>query len=298
MQPFDSIDRLEELASLDPVISRVRSSVRQVIQPQALRDLLHGVWLGHPLHPMLVQVPIGAWTSAAILDLVPKTGPSVSLLIGTGMATAAPAAAAGLVDWSELNQRESRMGLVHAAANSVALVLYGASLLARARGRRARGKALGYAGLASVMVGGLIGGHLSYRNAAGVNHNADAPALGPTDWTDVGRLDELPDGQLARRDVGTFPILLLRRGMRVSALADRCSHLSGPLSEGQLTGDGEPCVVCPWHGSTFRIADGTVVHGPATAPQPMLETRVLSDHVEVRLAQPATATRSASVTAG
>ena len=297
MQPFDSIDRLEELASLDPVIARVRRSVRQVIQPQALRDLLHGVWLGHPLHPMLVQVPIGAWTSAAILDLVPKTGPSVSLLIGTGMATAAPAAAAGLVDWSELNQRESRMGLVHAAANNVALVFYGASLLARARGRRARGKALGYAGLSSVMVGGLIGGHLAYRSAAGVNHNADAPAIGPTDWTDVGRLDELPDGQLARRDVGTFPILLLRRGMKVSALADRCSHLSGPLSEGRLTGGAEPCVVCPWHGSTFRIADGTVVHGPATAPQPVLETRVLSDHVEVRLAA-ATARSRASVTAG
>lgn len=284
MQPFDSLDRLEQLTGLDPVVARVRRTVNSVIQPQAVRDALHGVWLGHPVHPMLVQVPIGAWTSAAILDVVPKTGPSVSLLIGTGMASAAPAIAAGWTDWSALNPAESRTGLVHAAANTTAIALYGASLLARVRGKRMRGKALGFAGLSAVMVGGVIGGHLSYRRAAGANHTADVPDIGPTDWTVVGRLDELPDGQLARRDVGAVPVLLLRRGGTVHALADRCSHLSGPLSEGQLTDGGDPCVVCPWHGSTFRIADGSVVHGPATAPQPVFETRVLSDHVEVRLA--------------
>lgn len=285
MQPFDSLDRLEQLSQLDPVISRVRRSVNSILQPQSLRDLLHGVWLGHPLHPVLVDVPIGAWTSAALLDLVPKTGPAVGLLIGTGMISAVPAAATGLTDWSALNPAESRTGLVHAAFNTTALALYGASLVARVRGRRMKGKALGFAGLTSVMVGGLIGGHLSYRRAAGANHTAEIPDIGPTEWTELGRLDELPDGQLTRRDVGAVPVLLLRRGNRVHALAEHCSHLSGPLSKGTLTGGSDPCVVCPWHGSTFRIADGSVVHGPATAPQPVFDTRVLSDRVEVRLAQ-------------
>lgn len=285
MQLSNTFDRLERLTALDPAVSSVRESVNRLIQPQVLRDLLHGVWLGHPVHPMLVQVPVGAWTSAAVLDLIPRTGPSVSLLIGTGMASALPAAAAGLTDWSELNPAESRTGLVHAAANTAALALYGASLMARARGRRMKGKALGFAGLFAVTVGGAIGAHLSYRRAAGVNHTADVPDLVPPGWTDVGRLDELPDGELVRRDVGSVPVLLLRDGARVKALSERCSHLSGPLSEGRLLRGGDPCVVCPWHGSTFRIADGAVVHGPATAPQPVFETRVLSDHVEVRLTQ-------------
>ncbi len=285
MQPFDSLDRLERLSALDPVVSRVRRSVNSVLQPQSLRDLLHGVWLGHPLHPVLVDVPIGAWTSAALLDLVPRTGPAVGLLIGTGMASAVPAAATGLADWSALNPAESRTGLVHAAFNTTAIALYGASLVARARGRRMKGKALGFAGLTSVMVGGMIGGHLSYRRAAGANHNAQLPDVAPTGWTDVGLLAELPEGKLARRDVGTVPVLLLRRDRQVHALAEQCSHLSGPLSEGELIHEGGPCVVCPWHGSTFRLTDGSVVHGPATAPQPVFETRVLSDHVEVRLTQ-------------
>ncbi len=285
MQLSDTFDRLERLTALDPAVSSVRESVNRLIQPQALRDLLHGVWLGHPVHPMLVQVPVGAWTSAAVLDLIPRTGPSVSLLIGTGMASAVPAVAAGYTDWSELNSAESRTGLVHAAANTTALALYGASLLARARGHRMKGKALGFAGFFAVTVGGAIGAHLSYRRAAGVNHNADVADLAPRGWTDVGRLDELPDGELTRRDVGLVRVLLLRDGSQVRALSERCSHLSGPLSEGRLLPGSDPCVVCPWHGSTFRISDGAVVHGPATAPQPVFETRVLSDHVEVRLAR-------------
>jgi len=284
MQPFDSLDRLERLSALDPLAARMRRLVQQVTATQELRDLLHGVWLGHPLHPVLVQVPIGAWSSAAILDFVPKTGPAVSLLIGTGMASAVPAAAAGWTDWSALNPAESRSGLVHATANLTAVGLYGASLLARMRGKRMKGKMLALVGLTSATVGGVIGGHLSYRRAAGANHNAQLPDVAPTGWTDVGLLAELPEGKLARRDAGTVPVLLLRRDRQVLALAEQCSHLSGPLSEGDLTDKGGPCVVCPWHGSTFRLTDGTVVHGPATAPQPVFETRVLSERVEVRLA--------------
>lgn len=284
MQPFDSLDRLERLTVLDRIVSPLRAFVQSNVQPQELRDLLHGVPLGHPLHPVLVQVPIGAWASAAVLDFLPGTGPSVTALITIGMATAAPAAISGLTDWSDLNSPESRTGVVHAAANAAALAFYVASLLARARGQRARGKLLGLLGLTAVGVGGTIGGHLSFRRAAGANHTADIPDLVPSDWVEVAALDDLPDGKITVRQVGSVPVLLLRRERGVQALVDRCSHLSGPLHEGRLAdADGEACVVCPWHGSTFRLRDGAVVHGPATAPQPVFDARVLSDRVEVRL---------------
>jgi len=284
VQPFDSLDKLENAAELDQLAKPIREFLNKKIQPQSLRDALHGVWLGHPLHPVLVQVPVGAWLSAGVLDLVPKTGPATSVLIGTGLAAAGPATITGWTDWSELNTAESRLGVVHALANYAAVGLYGASLWARLRGRRMRGKALAYAGLAIVSGSGVLGGHLSFRRAVGANHTADVPDLLPSCWTSVGRLDDLPDGGLTCVDVGPVPVLLHREGDLVRAIVDRCSHLSGPLHEGELVqAGGETCVSCPWHGSTFRLRDGSVVHGPATAPQPVLDTRVVDDDVEVRL---------------
>jgi nitrite reductase/ring-hydroxylating ferredoxin subunit len=90
----------------------------------------------------------------------------------------------------------------------------------------------------------------------------------------------LADGKPARALLGEVPVLLIRQGDEVHALADRCSHLSGPLSDGELAGG---CVTCPWHGSMFRVSDGAVVHGPATAPQPVYRTRVRDGIVQVCL---------------
>ncbi len=284
MQPFDSLDVLERASFLDPLVNRARTLVQNIIQPQLLRDVLHGTWLGHPLHPVLTDIPIGAWTSAVMLDFFPKTGAASSALIATGLVSVAPTVASGWTDWSELHQPEQRTGLVHAVANVAGTVVFAASLAARVRGRYARGKALGLTGLALVTVGGTIGGHLSFRRGAGANRTADVMDTGPTDWTTVASLDDLPEGQPVLREVADWPVLLYREGRTVRALIDRCSHLSGPLHEGKIRGSGsDACVVCPWHGSTFRLRNGAVVHGPATAPQPVLETRVLSDHVEVRI---------------
>ena len=278
------VDRFEQARGLDRAVKPVRRLVRRVVQPQPLRDVLHGTWLGHPLHPVLTDVPIGCWTSAAVLDLIPGTGPATSTLIGTGIVTWFPTAWAGWTDWSELNAPEQRTGLVHATANATALGLYSASLVARARGQRAKGKLLGFAGLGTLLFGGLLGGHLAYRRAAGVNHTADVFDTGPTMWTSVGRLDELPDRTPVALELGRVPVLLYRDGTTVRALVDRCAHLSGPLHEGTVIGSGpDACIRCPWHGSTFRLRDGGLVHGPATTPQPALETRVTADAVEVRL---------------
>lgn len=284
MQPFDAMERLERLTVLDPAVKKVRALVRQKIQPQELRDALHGVWLGHPLHPPLTDVPIGAWTSAAVLDLFPRTGAASSALISFGVVATAPTALAGWTDWSELNPPEQRVGLVHAGANYLAVSCYLASLVARTRRKYALGKLLGFAGLGSVLVGGAIGGHLGYRRASGANHTADVRDTGASEWTDLGAAEELPEGSPIVRQLGQVPVFLLRLGDLIRGLVDRCSHLSGPLHEGRLAGAGaDACVVCPWHGSTFRLSDGTVVHGPATAPQPLVAVRITAGRIEGRI---------------
>jgi nitrite reductase/ring-hydroxylating ferredoxin subunit/uncharacterized membrane protein len=280
----DVVDRIENAGPLDPVAKVVKRVVDGLLRPQRLRDALHGVWLGHPLHPMLTDVPIGTWTSAAVLDALPGTGPAAGILIATGCAAALPTAVSGWADWSELHEQQQRVGLVHAVANLVGLGCYVGSLSARARGNGSRGKLLAYAGYAAVGVGGYLGGHLAYRQAAGVNHTEQIPHLFPQGWHGVGMLVDFVDGEPTQRTVEDVDLLVVRRGQHVDVLADHCSHLSAPLSGGTFTAEGgQGCVVCPWHGSTFRLSDGGVVHGPATAPVPCLDSRVVDGTVEVML---------------
>ena len=283
--PVDQVvERIEHASPLDPVVKAVRRVVTTALRQQSLRDALHGVWLGHPLHPVLTDVPIGAWSAAAILDVVPGTGPASATLIATGCAAAIPTAVTGWADWSQLHPPQQRVGLVHAAANVLALSFYTSSLLARARGRTLTGKAMGFAGLGAVMVGGYLGGHLVFRQAAGANHTADTLDLFPEGWQALGQLDDFPDGRPTKRTIEGVDLLVVRRGQHVDVLSNRCSHLSGPLSDGSFTVEkGQGCIVCPWHGSTFRLSDGAVVHGPTTSPQQLFETRIEGGNVEVRL---------------
>jgi nitrite reductase/ring-hydroxylating ferredoxin subunit/uncharacterized membrane protein len=276
-------DRLEHAEELDRVVEPVQQVVRK-LPPGRLRDALHGVWLGHPLHPVLVQVPVGAWMSAAFLDALSRDEDGARHLIGLGLLASVPAALAGSADWAEQHEQQMRTGVVHAAANSVAIGLYTGSLLARARRRTGLGKALGYAGLAAVAVGGLLGGDIAYRQAGGANHAEETPHLVPAGWQDLMPLAELNPGEPARVMLSDVPIFVLRDGAEVFVLADKCSHMSGPLSDGELTGEGrDRCVTCPWHQSVFRLRDGVVVHGPATADQPAFQTRIRNGIVQVCL---------------
>ncbi|WP_053111953.1 Rieske (2Fe-2S) protein [Kitasatospora sp. MY 5-36] len=106
------------------------------------------------------------------------------------------------------------------------------------------------------------------------------PRLAPADWVALGAVEDFPEGKPVRATAGELAVVVVREGDRCHVLAERCAHLSGPLSEGSLV---EGCLRCPWHGSTFRLRDGEMVHGPATAPQPVMEARVLSGHLEIRL---------------
>ncbi len=287
MQPFDSVTAIEQAVPLDPVVERVRSLVSSVLGPGSVRDALHGVWLGHPLHPTLVQVSIGALMSATMLDLTPGNESASEALIATGLLSAAPSAATGWADWAELHEEQQRVGLVHAALNVAGLATYGLSLAARLGGRQSAGRTLGFAGLGLLSAGGFLGGHLSFRQAAGANHTEDIPHLVRPGWQDLCAVDDLPpDGAPTRFQLegisGDVPVVLVRQADRIDVLSDRCSHLSGPLSEGTLS-HGDQCITCPWHGSTFFLDDGAVREGPATAPVPSFDVKVEDGKVQVRL---------------
>lgn len=276
------LDRLERVPRADPLIDTLRARVRSLPLGRG-RDLLHGRWLGHPVHPLSVQIPMGTWLSAAVLDLLPGRSRQADLLVGVGVLSAVPAALSGAVDWAELRREQQRIGLVHAASNTTAVGLYAVSLACRIKGRGGLGRTFGFLGLAAAGFGGMLGGHLAYRQGAGANHAEEVPHLVPEGWHAVGALDEFPEGRPVRRGVGDVPVVVVRdTDGRVYALAERCSHLAGPLSEGTVE-DG--CVECPWHGSVFRLSDGWNVRGPATAPQPVFETRVTEGRVEVRMRQ-------------
>jgi len=270
-----TISRLEQASGLNAISDRLQGVVQNVVRSGRLQDLLHGTWLGHPLHPALVQLPVGAFMSAAVLDALPGQHRPATTLIAVGMAGAAPAIAAGLVDWSALSRDQRRVGLVHAAANTVALGLYAGSLTARLSGRRGLGKLLGYAGLSVAGAGAYLGAHLSFEQGAQMNHGSTEVLRLPEDWAEVGEVAALPEGKPTVRTIGDVRVLLYRLGDDVTAMVERCGHQGGPLGDGEVTGTGaDACVVCPWHGSTFRLRDGYVMHGPAGGDQPTLRTRI------------------------
>jgi nitrite reductase/ring-hydroxylating ferredoxin subunit/uncharacterized membrane protein len=277
--PLSLVNRLERLTALDKVATPLQAVVGRLVQPRLVRNILSGTDVGHPVHPVLTDVPIGAWSMASLLDAVggPSAAPAADLLVGAGILAAVPTAATGLNDWADTYGAETRIGVVHAGANVAALALYVTSFVARRRGQRARGKALGLAGLTVLLAGGYLGGHLSFVRGVNVNHTAFEHR--PEDWTAVLPDAELGAGEHRKVLAGEAPVLLVRDGGGLRALASTCSHAGGPLDEGEFT-DG--CVICPWHGSTFRLEDGSVVRGPASTPQPAYETRVRDGWIEVR----------------
>src|SRR5918999_6407611 len=151
------LDRVADAATFDKVIEPAQRAVQAALKPQAFKDLLHGTWLGHPVHPILVQAPVGSWPWPGLPDAIPRLRPAATVLIGTGVAAAVPAALSGAADWSEQAIGVRRLGLLHAAGNTVALGLYIGSLVARARGRDGLGRVLSYAGL-GIASGSAAGG--------------------------------------------------------------------------------------------------------------------------------------------
>jgi nitrite reductase/ring-hydroxylating ferredoxin subunit/uncharacterized membrane protein len=275
----EAVGRLE---ALDGPAEAWARKVRGALDPGPVKDALSGTWLGHPLHPLLTDIPIGTWSSATMLDLVGgrRARPASERLIGIGLLAAVPTSITGSNDWADTTPADDsvrRIGAVHAVANSLAMLLYGASLAARRRRRHRRGVVLGLMGSGALVVGGHLGGHLSYDKGVGVDQTAFREL--PEDWTPTVSEDEVREGEATRASAGDVDVLLSRYEGRIYAIADRCTHRSGSLSDGTVA-DG--CVTCPLHGSVFRLSDGAVVRGPAGAPEPAFDVRVENGTVEVR----------------
>lgn len=270
-------ERIEAASVLDRPAAALAAVLRPMLAPAPVEDTLSGVPLGHPVHPLLVTVPIGAWVSAGVLDLA-GDAEGARTLTGLGCLAALPAAATGASDWLSTAGAERRVGFVHALANYTALGGYAASWLARRRGSYRRGVAWSLLSAAALGVAGWFGGHLAYAQGVGVDTTAFAHF--PAEWTDVGGTDKLPrDGSLTALEVDGVALLASWRDGRWVVLAGRCTHRGGPLHEGAIASG---CVTCPWHGSVFSLDDGSVRSGPATRPQPVLESRVREGRLEVR----------------
>jgi nitrite reductase/ring-hydroxylating ferredoxin subunit/uncharacterized membrane protein len=272
--------RVEGLSALDKVAEPLQKAVRAAIpEGSGLKDALSGTWLGHPLHPPLTDIVIGTWSSALLLDVLGgERGRDASdRLVAAGILAAVPTAAAGLSDWAELMGGSRRVGAVHAAGNTSALMLQVLSLTARRRGRRSRGVALSALGVGLGAFSAWLGGHLSFGRGVGVNQTAfDDP---PGEWTPVIDESAVAERTLIAVHTDRTGVVLVRAAGRIHALADRCSHRGCSLHEGRLNAD--ETITCPCHGSTFRL-DGSIVKGPATAPQPRFQVRTSGGKIEIR----------------
>jgi nitrite reductase/ring-hydroxylating ferredoxin subunit len=168
---------------------------------------------------------------------------------------------------------------VHALGNTTALVLHAASWIARMRDDRGTGRALSALGYGVASLSAWLGGHLSFTRGVGVNQTAFEEA--PGQWTPVLDEAELAEGTPTAARANGLGVVLIRKGERLYALADRCSHRGCSLHEGELNED--ETLTCRCHGSTFGL-DGSIVKGPATSPQPVYNVRAHDGNIEIRSA--------------
>jgi nitrite reductase/ring-hydroxylating ferredoxin subunit/uncharacterized membrane protein len=283
------VDVINKQDWLEPVAERLQPAVAAALGRDGaigpkIADVLHGKWLGHPLHAVLTDVPVGSWTAAAVLDLLEAqtgnriAGRGADAAIRIGLVGAAASAVTGLADWSKIGGGQARrVGLVHALLNTTATICYFVSLCARASHGRRAGRRFAFLGFLVANASAYLGGHLVYNEKLGIDHTAGYSP--PQEFVPVLPEAELGENQLRRVTANGMPVLLVRKGVRVYAIAETCSHLGGPLSEGTLE---DTSVRCPWHGSCFSLADGRVLEGPSVHVQPVLDVRVRNGQIEVR----------------
>lgn len=248
-----------------------------------LKNFLNGTWLGHPLHPMLTDVPVGAWTCTFLLDVVGSAKDdealhaAADLTLTTGLLAAAGSAASGFTDWSDTYGKERNVGLLHGVAMLTTFGVYLLSLLLRLGGARKTGARLGYLGYGLLAAGAYVGGDEVFDIGYGVNHTAFDHL--PDKFVTVMKETDLPADTPTKAEAGGVPVLLVKRDEHIYALHDTCVHAGCSLSGGKLDGRG---IICPCHGSHFDLLDGSVIDGPATMPEPHFEVRVREGEIEVK----------------
>lgn len=281
----DALTAVVDNPALDSLAEPLRAAVRGAYENagaagQQVKNAMHGVWLGHPLHPVFTDIPIGAWTTALALDATANgnTGrrEAATFAMGIGLLGAAAAAVTGLTDWSETDGRARREGLIHGLLNIGATLLMTTAFVRRTTDNHDTGRACAWAGYAVALGSAYFGGDLVYGHRIGVTH---AVTDMPEGFTPIASAAEVAEGTMRRARHEDTDVLVTRQHQRVCALAHACSHLGGPLSEGTLK-DGS--VVCPWHGSEFALDDGAVINGPATQNQPVFDVREREGQIEVK----------------
>ncbi|MGD0474630.1 MAG: Rieske (2Fe-2S) protein [Candidatus Velthaea sp.] len=278
------IDRLSRDPRIGALAERVQPVIKDLLAKagQRVQDVLHGSVLGHPLHAIITDVPIGAWTVTAALDACelaggPRdAGADAALVIG--LAGAAGAIVSGWADWSDTDAGPRTLGLAHAMVNAAAVSGYLVSLTLRRSGHRRAGLLTALGAYSVISAGAYIGGELSFGRLLGVKHTAE-PLAPPADFVAVLAAAAVPESGAVRAELNGVPLLVSRTPGGVAAISAVCTHRGAPLADGTFA-DG--CVTCPWHGSTFALDDGRVIAGPATFPQPRFEARIDGERVEVR----------------
>jgi len=287
MDSTNALVRVVDQPALDTIAEPLSHAIRQAYSRvgdagQIAKNAMHGVWLGHPLHPVFTDVPLGAWTTGLVLDAVGAIRDDEGLqraadvAMAVGLVGAAGAAVTGLTDWSETQGRSRRTGLLHGLLNITATALYATAYALRKSGSRSSGTSCAIAGYTIALGAAFLGGDLVFDQRVGVTH-ADVPQ--PEEFSAVADAAQLGENTMIRAKTDDADALLVRQHGRVCGLAHTCSHLGGPLSEGTLK-DGS--VVCPWHGSEFGLEDGHVINGPATISQPRLDVRERNGKIEVK----------------
>lgn len=273
---LDRADRLLQGLS-DGLFERLGVARRPIL------NFLHGTWFGHPLHPVMTDIPIGAWTATLVLDAASLVTRYRGLTLGAdvtlalGLAGAAGAATAGLADWRHTDGAPRRTGLMHAILNGSATIAFLLSGIARWQHARGLGQGLAWLGYGAMLVAAYLGGNLVYRHRLGTDH-AERPDH-KRRYAAVLAEGDLEENHPKRVELNGVGVVLLRQDGTIYALGDVCSHLGGPLSEGSVDGAS---IVCPWHASCFSLADGHVIEGPAVHPQPRYDVRIHEGQIEIR----------------
>ena len=270
---------------VQPLINNTFSSGGEV--GKLAKDFLNGVWLGHPLHPVITDVPVGGWTITQLLDVISllRGGDSgldaaADIALGAGIVAAVGAAVTGIADWSDVGGSHRRMGMAHALLNVGGLTLNVASLALRVGGGKNRGvaRSLSAGGYVLNAAAAYVAGELVYNLGQAVNR--DAWVDGPDKFTDVASLEDLRDGEMVKVDVDGRPIVLLQHDDGIHAFEGTCPHYGCGLWEGILE---DHTVTCQCHGSQFDVRDGTLIHGPATAPVPSYDVSRRMGRVQIRM---------------
>ncbi len=242
-------------------------------------DFLNGKAIGHPLHPILTDLPIGAFHLAMLFDISTtgrkEASPTATKLLAIGLAAVPMTALSGAVDWQHTQGSTRRVGMGHIALNSLGSTFLAASLVSRLTGR-GPARSLNYLGNGILALSAYLGGHLVFENRLGPKFEATDTA--PEHYIPVMAENDLKEQTLTRADAGGYPVVLYRRFGRVYALADTCPHLGCSLSEGSVEADA---VVCGCHGSKFALADGAVLQGPSAYPVRDFVARIHEGRVEV-----------------